>query len=141
MEEKLALSAELEGLKEERRMLENSGAEKEKLLRQKQEQHQKQEQLQKIISDIVKYHQQQEKWEIARELYLAADQKSAGLLREYDGKNKAFLDEQAGIIAGQLEEGAHGSEYGRRRYACIPNVAGQYGYERMGLRGIRLVQR
>ena len=105
LEEKQGLLSELKALKEERSSLENLGAEKEKLLRQKQEQHQKRDQLQKLISDIAKYHVQQEKWEIARTLYLAADEKSAVLLQEYDAKNKAFLDEQAGIIAGRLEAG------------------------------------
>ena len=103
--EKQTLLSELESWKEERKGLENIGAEKEKLLRQKQEQHRKREQLQKLISDIAKFHAQQEKWETARELYLAADERSAQLLQEYDAKNKAFLDEQAGIIAGRLEEG------------------------------------
>ncbi len=105
LEEKQALLSELEAWKEERSSLENIGAEKEKLLRQKQEQYQKREQLQKLISDIVKYHAQQEKWGTARTLYLASDEKSAALLQEYDAKNKAFLDEQAGIIACRLEEG------------------------------------
>ena len=103
--DKQVLLSELESWKEERKNLENIGAEKEKLLRLKQEQHRKREQLQKLISDIVKFHGQQEKWETARDLYLAADERSAQLLREYDAKNKAFLDEQAGIIAGKLEEG------------------------------------
>ena len=103
--EKQTLLSKLESWKEERNGLENIGAEKEKLLRQKQEQHRKREQLQKLISDIAQFHAQQEKWETARELYLAADERSAQLLQEYDAKNKAFLDEQAGIIAGRLEEG------------------------------------
>ena len=105
LEEKQVLDSELEAMQEERKTLENCGAEKEKLLRQRQEQHQKREQLQKLISDICRYHEQQGKWELARQLYLAADEKSAGLLREYDAKNRAFLDEQAGILAGQLVEG------------------------------------
>ena len=105
LKEKQTLLSELESWKEERKGLENIGAEKEKLLRQKQEQHRKREQLQKLISDMVKFHAQQEKWETARDLYLAADERSTKLLQEFDAKNKAFLDEQAGIIAGRLEEG------------------------------------
>ena len=49
---KTALVAEIDTLKEERKSLENIGAEKEKLLRQKQEQHQKRTDLQKLIADI-----------------------------------------------------------------------------------------
>ena len=104
-EEKQELLSELEAKKEERSRLENLGAEKEKLLRQKQEQLGKREKLQKLVADIAKYRDQQGKWELARALYLAADEKSAVLLQEYDAKNKAFLDEQAGIIASRLEAG------------------------------------
>jgi exonuclease SbcC len=104
-ERKKQLKAEIETLKEERKSLENIGAEKEKLLRQKQEHHQKRQQLQKLVADIAGYKAQKEKWEIARDLYLAASEKSARLLQEFDEKNRAFLDEQAGILAGNLEEG------------------------------------
>ena len=102
---KAALLAEIDALKEERQALENIGAEKEKLLRQKQEQHQKRTNLQKLIAEIAQYHTQQKNWETAQELYLAAYEKSSDLQQEYDAKNKAFLDEQAGIIAGRLKDG------------------------------------
>ena len=104
-ESKTALVAEIDTLKEERKSLENIGAEKEKLLRQKQEQHQKRTDLQKLIADIAQYHTQQKSWETAQQLYLAAYENSSDLQQEYDVKNKAFLDEQAGIIAGRLKEG------------------------------------
>ena len=102
---KTALSAEIAALKEERKSLETIDVEKEKLLRQKQEQHQKRTDLQKMIADIAQYHTQQKNWETAQNLYLAAYEKSSDLQQEYDAKNKAFLDEQAGIIAGRLEAG------------------------------------
>lgn len=104
-ESKTALVAEIDTLKEERKSLENIGAEKEKLLRQKQEQHQKRTDLQKLIADIAQYHTQQKSWETAQQLYLAAYENSSDLQQEYAVKNKAFLDEQAGIIAGRLKEG------------------------------------
>jgi len=104
-ESKTALVAEIDTLKEERKSLETIGVEKEKLLRQKQEQHQRRTDLQKLIADIAQYHTLQKNWEIAQKLYLAAYEKSSDLQQEYDAKNKAFLDEQAGIIAGRLEDG------------------------------------
>ena len=104
-ERKTALSAEIDRLKEEQKALETISVEKEKLLRQKQEQHQKRTDLQKLIADIAQYHTQQKNWETAQQLYLAAYEKSSDLQQEYDTKNKAFLDEQAGIIASRLEEG------------------------------------
>ena len=104
-ESKTALLAQIAALKEERKSLETIGTEKEKLLRQKQEQHLRRTNLQKLVADIAQYHTQQKKWETAQELYLAAYEKSSDLQQEYDAKNKAFLDEQAGIIAGRLEDG------------------------------------
>ena len=104
-ERKTALSAEIDRLKEEQKALETISVEKEKLLRQKQEQHQKRTDLQKLIADIAQYHTQQKNWETAQQLYLAAYEKSSDLQQEYDTKNKAFLDEQAGIIASRLEDG------------------------------------
>lgn len=104
-ETRTSLTAEINALKNERKALENIGAEKEKLLRQRQEQHQERTTLQELVSSIAGFRIQQENWKIAQQLYLAADQKSSVLMQEYDAKNKAFLDEQAGIIAGQLEAG------------------------------------
>ena len=99
------LATEIDALKQEQKSLENIGAEKEKLLRQKQEQQQKRDSLQKLIADISQYRTQLTVWETARKLYLTAAERSSRLMQEYDAKNKAFLDEQAGIIAGRLEEG------------------------------------
>ena len=104
-EKREALTAELETLKAERKTLENIGAEKEKLLRQKQEHQQKRDALQKLTADMAKYRTQEDTWNLAQAQYCAASEKSSRLLLEYDGKNRAFLDEQAGILASKLEEG------------------------------------
>lgn len=60
--ERAALSEEIAALKEERKNLENVDAEKEKLLRRKQEQLQQMEKLQELISAIHKFQTQQETW-------------------------------------------------------------------------------
>ena len=104
-EAKAALTQQLQALRQERLTLEALGAEKEKLLRQKQESHAKREQLQELVHSAAALRDQQTRWEAAREQYLAAEQKSAALLQDYDAKNKAFLDEQAGVIAAGLEDG------------------------------------
>ena len=102
--ERAALSEEIAALKEERKNLENVDAEKEKLLRRKQEQLQQMEKLQELISAIHKFQTQQETWKTHQQLYLTASEKSDVLMREYDARNRAFLDEQAGIMAARLEE-------------------------------------
>jgi len=102
---KASLSAEIRVLKEEQKTLETIGAEKEKLLRQKLERQESREKLLELVSTISQYHAQQDLWKAAQTLYLSAADHSAQLLLEYDEKNKAFLDEQAGIIATRLEAG------------------------------------
>ena len=102
--EKTTLSEEIAALKEERKTLETVGAEKEKLLRRKQEQLQQLEKLQELISAIRKFQAQKETWKTHQQLYLTASEKSDELMREYDARNRAFLDEQAGIMAARLEE-------------------------------------
>nr|MBQ8244292.1 SMC family ATPase [Oscillospiraceae bacterium] len=99
------LQAEILRLQEERKGLESIDAEKEKLLREQKEQAQSREALLELISSITKFYTQQKLWHIAQEAYLAADRESTRLLQDYDRKNKAFLDEQAGIIASRLVSG------------------------------------
>lgn len=100
-----SLAMEIESLKAERKTLENCDAEKEKLLRQKQEQQDMLKNLQALVHGIGDFYDQQKNWKAAQERYTAAAEKSSRLMQEYDTKNKAFLDEQAGILAGRLEDG------------------------------------
>ena len=102
---KTQLLKEIALQKEERKALENIGAEKEKLLRQKQEKSDQRKALLELIADISEYQKQLKRWKDAQERYLEASKHSSDLLAAYDAKNKAFLDEQAGIIASRLEEG------------------------------------
>lgn len=103
--ERDSLAAEIEAMKARRKNLEACGTESEKLLRKKQEQQAAIDQFRALVGGIKEFRAQLEKWEDAKACYLAAEEKSSGLLLEYESKNKAFLDEQAGIIAGRLEEG------------------------------------
>lgn len=100
-----SLSKEMESLKAERKALENCDAEKEKLLRQKQEQQDTLKDLQDLVNGIGSLRIQQKNRKDAQDRYTAAAENSSRLLREYDNRNIAFLNEQAGIIAGRLEEG------------------------------------
>lgn len=93
------LAGEIAGLQAERKTLENAGAEKEKLLRQKQAHSDRKEALGSLIDHIDKLSKQQTALRQAQQKYLQAEIESNRLRQEYDGKSKAFLDEQAGIIA------------------------------------------
>ena len=92
-------------LKAEHRSLEGIGAEKEKLTAQKQELRQRQQDLQSLVQDISRCQIQQGLWKAAQQRYLTAEELSSRLRLDYDRMNKAFLDEQAGILAGTLEPG------------------------------------
>jgi exonuclease SbcC len=102
---KTLLVKEIGLLKEERKSLEHIGAEKEKLLHRKQELSEQRAGLQALIRDISDYRKQLLSWKNAQQRYLEASKHASDLLAAYDAKNKAFLDEQAGIIASRLQEG------------------------------------
>ena len=112
------LTAQIETLKTERQSLETVGAEKEKLLQKKQDHQQLQETLTALLASVSKLHIQQALWRTAQELYLAAAAKASVCMREYESKNKAFLNEQAGIIASQLEEGVPCPVCGSLHHPC-----------------------
>ncbi len=99
------LISQMEAQKVERAALEAVSAEKEVLLRKHQAHRQQQEKLQELIHTLVQHQTQQKLWKTAQELYLAADQRSGELMHEYDRLNRAFLDEQSGILASRLEDG------------------------------------
>ena len=104
-ETKACLSARIVELKEERGTLENAGAEKEKLLGQRQVCLQNRDSLLALTGDIARYRIQREAWHSTQAMYQAVSQRATGLMMTYDDLQRAFLDEQAGIIARRLEEG------------------------------------
>lgn len=101
-----ALTVELGALKAECKDLENVGAEKEKLHAQKQALIDRRAKFQKLNADMVLLGQQKVLLADRQKDYLEAEAKSTHLGQVYDAKNKAFLDEQAGIIASTLGVGA-----------------------------------
>ena len=120
---KESLSSEIAALKAERKALEDTGSEKEKLLRQRQEQRERQSALQELVSGIAKYHAQLEAWHISQALYLAADERASQLMQAYDALHRAFLDEQAGIMACRLEPGQPCPVCGSRNHPTPARMA------------------
>ena len=104
-QEHAALLEALEQLKQERKSLENAGAEKEKLLRQMQEQSDRKQRLESLIADAKNLHAQQDLLAKLQKDYLKKEATAAGLQSAFERKNRAFLNEQAGIIAGTLAAG------------------------------------
>ena len=99
------LTDELAALKAEQLSLVNTSAEKEKLSAMRQQQIDKRSQFQALISGFGVLAAQQQQLEEKQRAYLEAEEISTHLLEEYESKNRAFLREQAGIIASTLAEG------------------------------------
>ena len=99
------LKEQLQEQKQQRTALESVGEEKEKLLHRQQELRRQQELMQKLAADLADLDTQTHRWHIAQELYLHSEETSSRLLGEYDSLNRAFLDEQAGILASRLTDG------------------------------------
>ena len=100
-----SLSAELALLKRERTALEHVGAEKEKLLRQKQEQADRMQRLTALTDALEDLRAQQALLAKLQAGYLAEESHAAACQSIFDETNRAYLSEQAGIIAGTLTRG------------------------------------
>ena len=104
-ENKTLFNEELAALREERSALESASAEKERLQGQQQILTERKEKIRKLIDAVDALAEEQRNLTKLQSDYLAAEAKSSQLKQEYDAKNKAFLDEQAGIIASSLTAG------------------------------------
>jgi len=102
---KAALTEKIAALKEERKGLENVSAQKETLRAQGGKCTERSEQFGQLLDSFDTLAEQKATLEQLRQDYLSAADKSAELGQEYERKNKAFLDEQAGIIAAGLVAG------------------------------------
>ena len=105
LERKEALSSEITTLKAEQKSLEKAGAEKEKLAAKRQQLMNSKAAFQSLIADLETLEEQREILQENQTAYLEAAAESERLQHDYEEKNKAFLDEQAGIIASHLMPG------------------------------------
>lgn len=92
-------------LKEEYESLAGAGEGKEKLSHQKDRAQEKQGKLQRLAKGIADCHEQERKYAALQGEYLKAAKESDQATRDHEAMNRAFLDEQAGIIAETLEDG------------------------------------
>ena len=122
-EERDRRNTAIEALKEERKALEALEAEKEKLTAGRQQLVSRREKLQLLISMIGALNIQRDVLRQKQEAYLEAEAASSRLGREYEAKNKAFLDEQAGILAEKLEEGLPCPVCGATSHPCLARLS------------------
>ena len=102
---KEALDTTLAGLKEEQKSLEQAGADREKLMAQRQALEEQQQKFHSLLQNLSDLEIQRDKLAEKQTAYLTAAESSSALLRIYEEKNTAFLNEQAGIIASRLTPG------------------------------------
>ena len=96
---------ELEKLHAEMKSLENAGENKQKLENEKGKASQYKDDLNNLLRKINDFNSSQERLAVAQNDYQKLSAESEELRNRYNAMNKAFLDEQAGIIAKTLEEG------------------------------------
>ena len=99
------LSSELANLKAEHKNLEQAGADREKLIAQRQNLTELREKFRAILRDLADLEIEKCVLTEKQGAYLIAAETSSTLLRTYEEKNTAFLNEQAGIIASRLAPG------------------------------------
>ncbi len=104
--DKESLTAEIAALREEQKNLANIGTEMEKLAAQRQQQEERKKQFADFLSGMEELTREQEKWRKKQKEYLKAEESAAQSWQEYETKNRAFLREQAGIIASTLTVGS-----------------------------------
>ena len=106
LDDAAALAETLAALREERKTLESAAAEKEMLQSLKKGLSDRKAQLQGFLGTVDALTDAQKMLEQLQSAYRSAEEESTRLKQVYDQQNKAFLDEQAGIIASTLKAGA-----------------------------------
>ena len=96
------LKATITSLEDESATLGDAGTKKQELLAQSDKLSTRQNDLQKVGKNVKELSTLSEAFEKAKKAYLAADDDYRKISKEYEAKNRAFLNEQAGIIAETL---------------------------------------
>ena len=100
-----SLTQSLQQLREERSSLEGAGAEAEKLAIQQEQLTAQQSAFQNLLRQLEDLQRQQKALKTKQDAYRAQLTKAELLGREYESLYRAFLDEQAGIMASSLTDG------------------------------------
>jgi len=100
-----ALTKEIASMKEERRQLESSGAEKEKTAAQRQQLTEQRDSFRRLLSRLDALQAHRRVLQQRQAAFLHSDAETAELSRKYEELNRAFLAEQAGILARKLIPG------------------------------------
>ena len=102
---KATLADEIAALKAEQVSLADAAAKKEKMIANRQQLEDRKAKLQTLTDSLADLADQRQLLAEKQADYLSADTESTRLLQEYEAKNRAFLSEQAGILASTLRDG------------------------------------
>lgn len=119
--EKLKKSIEL--TKAEQKSLEKSGEEKEKLTHQKEQVSLRRQALNALKNEVEKYFDLQKQLSVAQQKYKILSQNAENLHADFTVQNKAFLDEQAGILAQTLQDDVPCPVCGSTTHPCIAQMS------------------
>ena len=120
---KQILGEEISAMKAEQAALAGAAVEKEKRSANAQQLAERKAALQTLIFHIADLEAQRKTLAQKQADYLAADAQSERLLRDFEAKNKAFLNEQAGIIASRLEVGMPCPVCGATDHPCLATLS------------------
>ena len=115
----LALTDEITAMQAEKKELGSAGAEKEKANSRKQQLLEQKKKLQTLITGLDTLELQYQRLAQKQEAYRRADADSAQKRHTYEALNKAFLDEQAGILATSLVPGLPCPVCGSTSHPCL----------------------
>ena len=113
----------IECLKSEQKSLEKSGEQKQKLTHEKEQATTRRQALDTLKIATEKYFELQKQLSAAQNNYKKASEKAEELHAEFTVQNKAFLDEQAGILAQTLVDGTPCPVCGSKNHPCIAQMS------------------
>ena len=104
-QEAICIKEEIDNLKDEKSTLEDAGVNVERLLAKKVSLEARKDNLNRLLRKIEEYCEEYERYQVSLDEYKAAGIKAKEATDEYNRQNRAFLDDQAGVLADYLVEG------------------------------------
>ena len=118
-----ALTCQIAAMKVQRKALDTVGADTEKLIGQKQALLEQRKKLQALIAGLGTLDAQRKRLAERQNAYRLAEAESMGKRLTYETLNKAFLDEQAGILASGLASGMPCPVCGATEHPCLAIIS------------------